>query len=179
MIAGLSKATTLYLAPLLLLAALLLSTFAFLAPAVMLHDQVALLTVTPSTSLVQGGGDNVDGPSIFLGLLGSCSKVKNSAQVNCTSPTLSPTYDLSVLPESAPRLLLSSPTASTPAFIAIALGFSVSFFITFTFISFNHKMGKFGAVFQKPLIQRVSAWVGFLGFLIGCVTSFPYYARMN
>ncbi|KAG5730044.1 hypothetical protein E4T56_gene5857 [Termitomyces sp. T112] len=165
MITGLSKASTQYLAPLLLLTALLLSSFSFLAPVVMLHNQVALLTVTPSTSLVQG--DSVDGPSIFLGLLGSCSQAHKSAPLNCTSPTLTPVYDTSVLPSSAPSLLLSPPTASTPAFIAISLGFLVSFFVTFTLISFHHKMRKFGTVFHKPLIQRISAWVGFIGFIIG------------
>ncbi|KAF8078589.1 hypothetical protein FPV67DRAFT_1443924 [Lyophyllum atratum] len=173
MIAGLSKATTLYLAPLLALTAILLSVFAFLAPVVMLHAQVALLTVTPSTSLIQQRPDEgVDGPSLFLGLLGSCSRVTNTASLNCTSPTLSPAYDLSVLPKNAPSLLLSPPSATTPAFVAVALGFSVSFFITFTLISFRHKMGeKISATLDKPMIQRVSAWVGFFGFLIG-LTSF-------
>lgn len=71
MIAGLSKAVTLYLAPVLSLTAILLSLFAFLAPAVMLHDQVALLTVTPSVSLTQPtSSQGVDGASVFLGALG-------------------------------------------------------------------------------------------------------------
>ena len=68
MIAGLSKAVILYLAPLLTITALLLSIFAFLSPVVMLQDRVALLTVTP---LVQtGSSQSVDGPSVFLGVLG-------------------------------------------------------------------------------------------------------------
>ena len=71
MIAGLSKAVTLYLAPLLSLTAILLSLFAFLAPTLLLHDRVALLTVTPSVSLTQpGSSQSVDGPSVFLGVLG-------------------------------------------------------------------------------------------------------------
>ena len=70
MIAGLSKAVTLYLAHF-SLTAILLSLFAFLAPTLLLHDRVALLTVTPSVSLTQpGSSQDVDGPSIFLGLLG-------------------------------------------------------------------------------------------------------------
>ena len=74
MIAGLSKAVILYLAPVLTLTAILLSVFAFLSPAVMLHDRVSLLTVTPSTSLIQAGSSHdVDGPSIFLGVLGTIS----------------------------------------------------------------------------------------------------------
>ncbi|GLB36183.1 hypothetical protein LshimejAT787_0304710 [Lyophyllum shimeji] len=173
MIAGLSKAITLYLAPVLALTAILLSVFALLSPVVMLHDQVALLTVTPSTALMQQErSEGVDGSSLFLGLLGSCSRPANSAGLNCTTPALSPVYDLSALPKNAPSLLLSPPSPTTPAFIAVALGFSVSFFITFTLISFRHKMGeKACAALDKPLIQRVSAWVGFFGFLIG-LTSF-------
>lgn len=71
MIAGLSKAVTLYLAPVLGLTAVLLSLFAFLAPTLLLHDQVALLTVTPSTVLTQPGPSKaIDGPSVFFGVLG-------------------------------------------------------------------------------------------------------------
>jgi hypothetical protein len=72
MIAGLSKAVTLYLAPLLALTAILLSLFALLAPTLLLHDRVALLTVVPSTALIQtGSSTGVDGPSVFMGLLGA------------------------------------------------------------------------------------------------------------
>ncbi|KAG6813264.1 hypothetical protein H0H92_012678 [Tricholoma furcatifolium] len=28
-------------------------------------------------------------------------------------------------------------------------------------------MGKLGTLFQKPLLQNVSAWIGFIGFFIG------------
>jgi hypothetical protein len=173
MIAGLSKAVILYLAPVLSLTAILLSVFAFLSPAVLLHDRVALLTVSPSTALIQTGPSrNVDGPSLLLGVLGSCSRVNNAATVNCTSPTISPDYDLSVLPGNAPRLVLSAPTASAGAFIAVALSFSIIFFVTFTLISFRDKMGdNIGKIFDKPLFQRVSAWIGFFGFMIG-LTSF-------
>lgn len=73
MIAGISKAITLYLAPVLALTATILSLFAFLAPTLLLHDRVALLTVSPSTTLVQPGpGQNIEGPSVFLGSLGTC-----------------------------------------------------------------------------------------------------------
>ena len=72
MIAGLSKAVTLYLAPILALTATILTLFAYLAPSVLLHDQVALLIVTPSTALLQtGSSQSVDGPSVFLGVLGT------------------------------------------------------------------------------------------------------------
>ncbi|KAF8237821.1 hypothetical protein L208DRAFT_1450548 [Tricholoma matsutake] len=168
MIAGLSKAIILYLAPLLTLTAILLSIFAFLSPVVMLHDRVALLTVTP---LIQPGS-SVDGPSIFLGVLGSCSRVNNAAPVICTRPAISSVYDLSVLPDNASHLVLSAPTASAAAFIAVALAFSTLFFITFTLISFREKMGeRLSNALNRPFLQSLSAWIGFFGFLIG-LTSF-------
>ena len=72
MISGLSKAITLYLAPLLALATILLTLFAYLAPTFLLHDKVALITVVPSTALTQTNSNSsgLDGPSIFLGVLG-------------------------------------------------------------------------------------------------------------
>jgi len=171
MIAGLSKAITLYLSPVLMLTTIFLSLFAYLAPVLMLHDRVALLTVTPSVELVQPGSSNgIDGPSLFLGPLGSCSRTRNAGSVNCTAPTISPTYDLSALPGQGSNLSLTAPTPSTPAFMAIAISFSIIFFISFTLISFRHKMGKSSAIFEKPLVQRLSAWVGFFGFFIGITT---------
>ncbi|KAJ7254074.1 hypothetical protein B0H12DRAFT_1184293 [Mycena haematopus] len=173
MIAGLSKAATLYLAPVLTLTAILLSLFSYLAPVLIFQDKVALLAVTPSTALVQNASHAaVDGPSVFLGVLGSCSRPKNDGSVNCTTPTLNPTYDLSALPSSAPRLLLAAPTQATPVFLGIALACSIIFFITFTLISFRHKLGdKMSTMLDNPMVQRLSAWLGFFGFMIG-ITSF-------
>ncbi|KAF8814319.1 hypothetical protein BYT27DRAFT_7082486 [Phlegmacium glaucopus] len=168
MISGLSKAITLYLAPVLALTAIILSLLAYLAPTLLLHDKVALLTVVPSTALIQSNSSQaVDGPSIFLGALGSCAKTSNSASINCTAPSASPQYDLSVLPGNAPHTVLSAPTASTPIFIAVAISFSIFFFVSFTLISLRHKMGKAGGILENPMLQRLSAWVGFFGFLIG------------
>lgn len=111
MIAGLSKAVTLYLAPLLSLVALLLTLFAFISPVLVFSDQVSLLSVTPSTSLTQpGGSSKVDGPTVRLGALGeslkildlltyskcfekgSCSRPNNDSPLNCTSAVLNPVY---------------------------------------------------------------------------------------
>jgi len=55
--------------------------------------------------------------------------------------------------------------------MAVAISFSVVFFISFTLISFRHKLGGLSATLEKPLVQRLSAWVGFFGFIIG-ITSF-------
>lgn len=71
MIAGLSKAINLYLAPLLSLTAFILILFSYLAPTILFSAQVALLTVTPSLELTQSkSSEGVDGPSVFLGALG-------------------------------------------------------------------------------------------------------------
>ena len=54
-----------------MLASLFLILFAYLAPVVMLHSQVSLLTVTPSSVLTQpGSNEAVDGPSMLIGMLG-------------------------------------------------------------------------------------------------------------
>ncbi|KAK2461890.1 hypothetical protein APHAL10511_006353 [Amanita phalloides] len=165
MIAALSKSAILYLAPLLALTAVFLSLFSFLAPVLMLRGRVSLLTVTPSTALFSVQATDVDGPSVFLGALGSCARHTNSAGLFCTSPSVSPSYNLSVLPENAPALLLSPPAPSTPVLIAIALSCSALFFITFTLTSLKHE--KVSAAMEKPLVQRMSAWIGVLGFMIG------------
>ena len=73
MIAGLSKAVTLYLAPVLSLTSLLLILFAYTAPTLLLHSKVALLVVSPSLELTNSSSSQgVDGPTVFLGALGTC-----------------------------------------------------------------------------------------------------------
>ncbi|KAJ7597073.1 hypothetical protein C8J56DRAFT_306900 [Mycena floridula] len=163
MIAALAKAITLYLTPVLALAAIVLSLLAFAAPVLVLHDQVSLLSVTPTSG---------DGPSVFLGALGSCSRSANDAVINCTAPTISPIYDLSVLPVKAPQLLLSAPTPSTPVFMALAISLTIVFFFLFLLTTFSHKMGaKMAATFDRPMFHRATSWIGFLGFFIG-ITAF-------
>lgn len=75
--------------------------------------------------------------------------------------------DLSALPPNAPDLL-TAPTATTPVFIAIAIGFSTIFFVLFTLISFRANLGaRLSAMFDRPRLHRASAWVGLFGFMIG------------
>jgi len=72
MLNQLSNAVALYLAPILSLTAVLLSLFSYLSPAVMLHTQVSLLVVKPSLLLLPNPSkDKIDGPSVFLGPLGT------------------------------------------------------------------------------------------------------------
>ncbi|KAF9241352.1 hypothetical protein BU15DRAFT_73479 [Melanogaster broomeanus] len=73
MLVNVSKGTTLYLTPVLMLTSLFLILFAYLAPAVMLHSQVSLLTVTPYSAVAQPG-QAVDGPSMLEGMLGNLSE---------------------------------------------------------------------------------------------------------
>ncbi|EIW86676.1 hypothetical protein CONPUDRAFT_43699 [Coniophora puteana RWD-64-598 SS2] len=172
MLANLSKATTLYFTPILMLTALLLILFAYLSPAIMLHSQVALLSITPSIALTQpGSSQSIDGPSMLLGPLGSCIRASSSDGFTCSTPSLSPTYNTSVFPSNAPSAVVSAPPATSAAFIAIALVLTVVFLITYTAISFRHFMGNAGAVWDKPLVQRASAWLGIVSFLLG-LTSF-------
>jgi len=172
MIAGLSRFINTLLAPLLAITAFILILFAYLAPTLMLSTQVSLLTVSPSTALTSPGSSNssVDGPTVFFGALGSCARANAETTVNCTAPTVSPSYDLSVLPSSAPDLL-DAPTATTPVFIAISLALTVIFLFMFTFTAHRAYLGRAGAMFERPQIQRATAWIGFLGFIIG-ITSF-------
>jgi hypothetical protein len=115
---------------------------------------------------------------------GSCSRPNDKGPVTCAPPTVSPTYgtiiryrsvrrvngddvDLSVLPRNSPDLL-TAPTATTPVFIAIAITLSIVFFIIFTLISLRPNLGaRLSAVLDRPMLHRVSAWVGLLGFMIG------------
>jgi hypothetical protein len=88
--------------------------------------------------------------------------------------------DFSVLPGNAPDDLLSPPTATAPIFIAIAISFSILFFITFTMISLRHKMvPKLTSALDNPMFQRLSAWVGFFGFLVGTQSSLSEMYRLD
>ncbi|KAL5534202.1 hypothetical protein ACEPAG_664 [Sanghuangporus baumii] len=188
MIAGLSKAVTLYLATILALTALFLTYFAFLAPVLLLEDRVSLLSITPSTSLQDNpsSSNDVDGPTLRIGALGSCSRSNHDEGLNCTQATLSPTYsqatfpairlftdllysdpDLSDLPSNT-SLLLTGPPSASPGFIAVSLGFSTIFVFLFSIISLRSKLGpKLGAALDKPFLNRAVAWLGLIGFMIG------------
>lgn len=170
MIENLSTAVTLYLAPTLSLTSFLLSLFAFLAPTVILHSQVALLSVAPSTALTspnQHSKGSLDGPSIHFGLLGSCAQKSHSAPINCTLTEFSPTYNTGVLPaNSSPDVLTALPSSASVA-VLIALVLSTLFFILFALIALRSRLGGFGATLSKPAVSRASAWLGLFGFLIG------------
>ncbi|KZS92994.1 hypothetical protein SISNIDRAFT_454939 [Sistotremastrum niveocremeum HHB9708] len=169
MISNLSTAATSFLAPLLSLASLILALLAFLAPVVVLHSNVALVTVSPSSALFNttpSAQGSIDGPTIRLGVLGSCSQPHNSAPINCSVPSLSPIYDVSVLPSNVPDVL-TSPTTATPGFILFSLVLAVLFFILFTLTMLRERLGKLANVLNKPFFGRFTAWLGVLMFMIG------------
>jgi len=171
MIENLSTATTLYLAPTLSLTSFLLSLFAFLSPTIILHSQVSLLTITPSSALTSPtqppSTSQVDGPSIRFGVLGSCSQRSHAAPIDCTVAQFSPTYDTSLLPSSGNPDLLTALPSSAPIAILLALVLSTLFFILFALIAMRSRLGKLGSFLSRPSISRASAWLGLFGFLIG------------
>jgi hypothetical protein len=73
MIEGLAKAVALYLAPALSLTSLVLAILVFLAPSMVLHTDVSLLQVYPSSANLASGSASahIDGPSVWLGVIGS------------------------------------------------------------------------------------------------------------
>ncbi|KAF9241347.1 hypothetical protein BU15DRAFT_45017 [Melanogaster broomeanus] len=166
MLLNVSKGTTVYLTPVLMLTSLFLILFAYLAPAVMLHSHVSLLTVTPYSALAQPG-QAVDGPSMLEGMLGSCSKPNNVAGLTCTSSSFTPVLNTSVFTSNTPTAILAAPPAVAAAFLAISLALSIIFFFMLTAISFRHLMGKRGNLCEKPMFQEVSAWIGISSFVLG------------
>lgn len=173
MIDTITKLVPLYLAPVLALTSTLLTLFAYLAPAAMLSSQVALMIISPGRSVPLPGDskDNVDGPTIRMGAVGSCAQSSNAGQIHCTTPSTSPTYNLTVLPGNTPTFL-QAPAATTPAWIAVSLVFWTLFLIIFSMSAIRERLGpKLSAVLGKPMVARAAAWVGLLGFMIG-LTSF-------
>lgn len=76
--------------------------------------------------------------------------------------------DTSVLPSAVSNDMLSAPPSTAPAFLAVAISFSFIFFVAYTLLSFRHKLpGGFAGKLDKPIIARLTAWVGVFGFMIG------------
>jgi hypothetical protein len=100
------RVTTKHALPILVLASLLclvssiLSLLVLLAPTVVSNDNVALARIYPAilnlakNSTSQGG--EVDGPSVLLGLLGSCARSTNDAPFVCTAPSPAAAYSTRV-----------------------------------------------------------------------------------
>ncbi|KZO90571.1 hypothetical protein CALVIDRAFT_389823 [Calocera viscosa TUFC12733] len=192
MLSLLTRLLTHQLPPVLSLVSFILALLALLAPVPTLHTSVSLLSITPSplsfskrdsaafeelsrfnirtlreTHIELARDTTVDGPSVFMGLLGSCSRTTNEVDVACTNSTFSPTYDLTALPPNAPTLALNGPTSSTPEFILTSI-------ILLFFFSLHHALSSLipeGAKIHVPLTRmaRAMAWLGVIGWLVGMV----------
>ncbi|EJT96930.1 hypothetical protein DACRYDRAFT_25367 [Dacryopinax primogenitus] len=192
MLALLTRLLTHHLPPVLSLVSFILALLALLSPVPALHTSVNLLSITPTQSpaakrdvaafeelsrfnirtlrelhIELARDTTVDGPSIFMGLLGSCARSSNEADVTCTNSTFNPTYDLSALPTNTPALALDGPTASTPEFIL------TSIILLFLF-SAHHALASLlpeGAKIHGPLgkMARAMGWLGVIGWLVGMV----------
>ena len=72
MLDTITKAVALFLSPVLALTSTLLILFAYLAPPALLQTRVALVTISPGRLVPLPGDtvDNVDGPTVRMGVLG-------------------------------------------------------------------------------------------------------------
>jgi hypothetical protein len=82
--------------------------------------------------LVKSSSD-ADGPTLLLGLLGSCSRPNGEGHLDCTGLSFAPTYNATVLPDGPARKLLSPPpsSAGAPIFIILSLVSAIVFVIAF------------------------------------------------
>jgi len=63
---------------------------------------------------------------------------------------------------------MQGPTATTPAWIAVALGFWGLFLIIYILSTIRERLGgKASEILGKPAVARAAAWFGLLGYLIG------------
>ncbi|KAJ7224096.1 hypothetical protein GGX14DRAFT_350444 [Mycena pura] len=134
------------------LTAVLLPVFLLLAP-VKVSVELTMLTVAPT--------DSSDGPSLFLGPLGSCSRRTNNVNLNCTrvAASLVPHYDQTALPDNA-RLLFPPHAAVTWFLIfGLALSFVFSFTVMFQVVSFRRMF--------VPTFVRWSPWFGGGSLILG------------
>jgi len=169
MIANFSKLVALYVAPILGLTSFILSLLAYLAPSLILAGGVSLASIVPANT---ASSSTPNGPSVFVGLLGSCARSSNEASLVCTTPSFNQDYDLSVLPKEAPAFL-ASPITATPVFELLALIFSSTFLIVFTLMCFREKLGgRISDYLGRPAVSRFAAWTGVLGFMIGITSYF-------
>jgi hypothetical protein len=63
--------------------------------------------------------------------------------------------------------VLTAPSTALPVFVALALVASVLFLVSFTLLALGHKLGRVGALANRPSVARASAWLGFFGWLMG------------
>lgn len=170
MIANLSKAIILYLAPLLALTSFLLNLFVFLAPTILFHDSVSLARVTPAlldlATNTSHKDSALDGPTVLVGMLGSCARASSKEVLFCSPPSFAATYNTSVLPSAIPNFL-TAPVSATPVIAVLALLLFAVFLPFFTLSALREKLpGRLSALFSKPAVGSFVAWAGVLNWLV-------------
>jgi len=137
---------------------------------VMLHSRVALVTISPYAAPNTPQANAHNGPTLFIGLLGSCSRTNNTAHVICTDSSISPTYNTSVLPSNTATGVLTPPPAFITVLIAVAIGMLFIFFVGYSAIAALHITGSYDGAkdaLDGPNIQKTTAGMGLFGFLLG------------
>ncbi|KAH7100215.1 hypothetical protein BKA62DRAFT_743852 [Auriculariales sp. MPI-PUGE-AT-0066] len=165
-----AKAVLLYVAPLLALTSFLLNLFVLLAPTMMFKDSVSLAQIHPAVidlaTKTAAKSKDIDGPSVLVGLLGSCARQTSDVAFWCTSPSFAATYNMTVIPSSIPTFL-TAPVAATPVFAIIALVIFAAFVPLFTLSALREKLpARMGATFSKQGMSNALAWAGVLSWLI-------------
>ncbi|KAJ7225480.1 hypothetical protein GGX14DRAFT_639101 [Mycena pura] len=143
----------------------------YVAPVLHYHTHVALVNVTPSTVLARNVNYNpsaqVDGPSVFLGLLGSCYRAANHAPVECTTRSaLNPFYDVHVLPTFGHLLVPIQAVAVVTAVGITALGL---FTIFLTAMSTRSYLGM-ADMLDATWFHHLTTWMGFMGFILAATS---------
>jgi len=147
-----------YVAPLFGLAGIVLSLVALLAPTLFLHNGVSFISIQPAFK--------ADGPNLFMGLLGSCTRRSHNSTMLCTPAGVRPTYDFTFIP-AGPVNFFPAPATSW-VFVAISIALMTIFFAIFTSITFSHRMGgKINAMVSKPTVQRNTSYIGLTGLMLG------------
>jgi len=169
MIEGFSEFVVIGLGPVLMIVSFVLIVVTFLAPTMLFHASVALLTVTSANQTLDPVQDTGSvGPSLFLGALGSCGRYANSTKILCTNSSLSPTYNTSAIqiPDSTAYTILSYSPATAADFILLSLVLSFLFFVGYTAQCIQQAKK---IEIWAPFRSRYVATCGVFGFFTGII----------
>jgi hypothetical protein len=142
-------------------------------PRAVLAERAEVLAATPK----------VDGPTIRLGIFGSCARKNNNANDICTKPSFDTTYDFSALPSSAPTLTLGPPPMSASIFLVV-LCFTFVFLLLHIITLLPHQMWfKLPAPVAKvstfPILSVVTPYIGLFAFSFGLLMVGMWQAQFS
>jgi len=131
---------------------------------------VTMVTITTSSALYSPNSPVNDGPSLDLGLLGSCFRQNNTANRICTAySVVTPRYHIAGLPNTIANKMLTPPPAFISFFIFIVICFIITFAAGYTITAFRQRKGEFVGGWEKSRIQFYMAWVAAVGFVVGAL----------